>query len=303
MASDSLPKLGRLRVQAVLYGNEPEAIIKTVEHLDRAAELAIAAGAFGQVTLVYGDSSPSDELRASVEDAKRRAVTLADVEYHHFGANRGSAGGHNALLDTGQTDFSILMNPDILFAPTALMELARPFADPAVGMTEPKQLPFEHPKDYSLATGETVWASGACTLVRRSLLTELNGYDAATFFLYCDDVDLSWRARLKGYKLIYCPEAAVFHDKRLSSTGEWVAGWAEKYYSAEAGLLLAYKYSRDDLVEKISSHFANSGDEVWLSALDGFNAREREGRLPERLDPNHKVAVFRDGFYARHRFI
>lgn len=303
MSIDSLPQLGRLRVQAVLYGNEPGSIIRTVEHLDRAADLAIRAGAFGAVTLVYGDSSPSDALRDVVASARTRIAALTDVEYTHFGRNMGSAGGHNALMDVGQTDFTILMNPDIMFAPTALLELARPFIDPSVGMTEPKQLPIEHPKEYSLTTGETSWTSGACTLVRRHILTELSGYDASTFFLYCDDVDLSWRARLKGYRLIYCPEAAVFHDKRLSSSGEWVAGWAEKYYSAEAGLLLAYKYCRDDLVENISAHFEGSGDDVLLSALEEFNERKASDRLPERLDPGHKIAVFRDGFYSRHRFV
>lgn len=303
MRNDSLPSLGRLRVQAVLYGNDPDSIMRTVEHLDRAAELAIQSGVFGQVALVYGDSSPSDRLRSAVAEAKASTRALIDVEYIHFDGNLGSAGGHNALMNLGQTDFTILMNPDIMFAPTALIELARPFSDPAVGMTEPKQLPFEHPKDYILSTGETAWASGACTLVPRHVLSELEGYDAETFFLYCDDVDLSWRARLKGYKLIYCPAAAVFHDKRLSSGGEWSVGWAEKFYSAEAGLLMAYKYCRDDLVSKISKHFAESEDEVWLSALASFKKRDEEGRLPERLDPEHKVATFRDGFYARHRFV
>lgn len=303
MDNKALPRLGRLRVQAVLYGNEPESILRTVEHLDRAAELAIQAGAFGQVVLAYGDSSPTDTLRHVVEAAKKKAHILADVEYIHFGANMGSAGGHNALMDVGQTDFTILMNPDIMFAPDALIELARPFNDPAVGMTEPKQLPFEHPKEYDLSTGETPWASGACTLVSRHVLSELEGYDASTFFLYCDDVDLSWRARLKGYKLIYCPLAAVFHDKRMQFGGERSVGWAEKFYSAEAGLLMAYKYSRDDRVKQISNYFAQSGDEVWLDALASFEKRREEGRLPERLDPENKVAFFRDGLYARHRFV
>ncbi|MEN5266057.1 glycosyltransferase [Stenotrophomonas sp. TWI587] len=303
MENKELPKLGRLRVQAVLYGNEPESILRTIQHLDRAAELAIQVGAFGRVTLAYGDSSPTDSLRSVIEDAGAACSALADVEYVHFGKNMGSAGGHNALMELDQTDFTILMNPDIMFAPDALIELARPFADPSVGMSEPKQLPFEHPKEYNPASGETPWASGACTLVRRTVLSELQGYDARTFFLYCDDVDLSWRARLKGYKLIYCPQAAVFHDKRMQFGGERPVGWAEKFYSAEAGLLMAYKYCRDDRVKQISTFFAESGDQVWLDALASFEKRREDGTLPDRLDSDHKIAYFRDGLYARHRFV
>lgn len=303
MSPAKLPSLGRLRVHSILYGNEPDRIDQALAHLERAASLALSAGVFDRVDFAYGDCSPRDELRETVERHQKRDSSLASVEYHFFDANLGSALGHNRLLDIGNSEFVLIMNPDIMMAPNAIVELARPFNDSKVGMAEAKQLPIEHPKQYDAASGDTSWAATACTLISREVIRKLAGFDHETFFLYCDDVDFSWRVKLAGYRVVYCPTAAAFHDKRLGAGGSWSVGWAEKYYSAEAALLLAYKYSRDDLVEEISSHFQNSGDEVWLKAVQEFRRRKDGGLLPEQIDGSHKVGVFTNGAYATHRFV
>ncbi|WP_303637818.1 glycosyltransferase family 2 protein [Stenotrophomonas tuberculopleuritidis] len=298
----SLPKLGRLRVNSVLYGNEPDRITQAISHLERAAYVALRAGVFDQVELAYGDCSPREELRDTVLAGNADGSALARVEYVFFDANLGSAQGHNRLLELANSEFVLIMNPDIMMAPNALVELARSFNDNKVGMAEAKQLPIEHPKVYDPVSGETSWAATACTLVPRHVINALEGFDYRTFFLYCDDVDFSWRVKLAGYKVVYCPGAAAFHDKRLGPEGSWVVGWAEKYYSAEAALLLAYKYSRDDLVAEISNHFSTSGDDVWLKALAEFQRRKAAGELPVQLDHDRRVAVFTNGAYANHRF-
>lgn len=297
------PKLGTLRVHSVLYGNEPERIDQAIEHLERAADIAIAGGVFERVSLVYGDCSPTSALESTVQAHHRAGSALTSVEHRYFNANLGSARGHNRLLEDVEADYVLIMNPDIMVAPNALIELARPFADKHAGMVEAKQLPIEHPKHYDPGTGETSWAATACTLIPVPVIKKLDGFDADTFFLYCDDVDFSWRVRLDGLKVIYQPAAAAFHDKRLGAKGAWVAGNAEKYYSAEAALLLAYKYSRDDIVNSVLEHFTSTTDKVLLSAVEEFETRRKDGRLPQRIDPQHKIAVFQDGAYARHRFV
>jgi len=60
---------------------------------------------------------------------------------------------------------------------------------------------------------------GACAgaaLYRRSMLEEIGLLDE-DFRGYCEDVDLSFRAQLAGYRCIYAPGARVYH--RLSATG------------------------------------------------------------------------------------
>jgi len=94
----------------------------------------------------------------------------------------------------------------------------------------------------------------------------------------------------------------VFRDRRLDQKGGCAAGAAERYYSAEADLLLTYKYSRPDLTAKYLEHFRGSGDEMLHNAAAVFELREKSGRLPAQIDPDHMAAQFGDGGCAQHRF-
>jgi GT2 family glycosyltransferase len=55
-----------------------------------------------------------------------------------------------------------------------------------------------------------VSAHGAAMLVRRELLLELGGFDE-TFFLEWEDLDLCWRAWLRGHGSVYVPDAWLRH--------------------------------------------------------------------------------------------
>jgi GT2 family glycosyltransferase len=187
-------------------------------------------------------------------------------------------------------------------SPNAIVELARQLENEDVGMVEAKQLPIEHPKVYDPLTGETSWAATACTLIRGSTIKALGGFDHKSFFLYCDDVDFSWRVRLAGQKVVYAPSACAFHDKRIGRKGVWVAGAAERFYSAQAALFLSYKYSRPDLTERWLSEFEQTGEDNYLRAAASFREREASNTLPTQIDGNHKVGMFVEGNYAPHRF-
>ncbi len=54
-------------------------------------------------------------------------------------------------------------------------------------------------------------------LYRKSILYEIGFFDE-NFFAYLEDVDLSYRAKINGYKNYYCPDAIVFH-KGSATTG------------------------------------------------------------------------------------
>jgi GT2 family glycosyltransferase len=54
------------------------------------------------------------------------------------------------------------------------------------------------------------WVSGACVLVRRSVLEQIGGLDDG-FFLYCEDIDLCKRIRAAGFDLRFEPEAVAVH--------------------------------------------------------------------------------------------
>ena len=293
----------RIQAQSVLYGNGFSSIERAVLSLGRAAELAIESGMAGRVELVYGDSSRNPCLSDSQLDhlCGLYPETLS-IRYDFFGRNCGSARGHNRLAEAAAADFILVVNPDVVVSPRVLIHLLRAFALPGTGMAEAKQLPIEHPKDYDPQTGETGWATTACALIPLPLFHALGGFDADTFFLYCDDVDFSWAVRMAGYKVIFQPGAVVFHDKRLSDEGKWLPSEAEKYYAAEAALLLAHKWSRPEIVEKILGEYGAYGDPVTSRAKAEFEARRRSGRLPAPRDAEHRIGQFIDGMYARHRY-
>jgi GT2 family glycosyltransferase len=140
-------------------------------------------------------------------------------------------------------------------------------------------------------------------MIPMPIFRDLDGFDAQTFFLYCDDVDFSWRVRLLGKKVLFCPSALVFHDKRLSPDAGWMPSGAERYYSIEAALLMAQKWSRPERVSALLRFCDDQTDEVFLKAAREFRAREREGRLPPSLDPAHEVSEFLGDNYCVHRFV
>lgn len=54
-------------------------------------------------------------------------------------------------------------------------------------------------------------------LYRKTILNEIGLFDE-NFFAYMEDVDLSYRAKINGYRNYYCPEAIVLH-KGSGTTG------------------------------------------------------------------------------------
>ncbi|MHC4779106.1 MAG: glycosyltransferase family 2 protein [Planctomycetota bacterium] len=66
---------------------------------------------------------------------------------------------------------------------------------------------------------ETDWVTGACFLVRRELLDDVDNLDE-NFFLYYEDVDLCKRAREKGWKVVYYPGFEVTHSNPYCERSE-----------------------------------------------------------------------------------
>ena len=54
------------------------------------------------------------------------------------------------------------------------------------------------------------WTSGACMCVRTQVYKDCGGMDAA-FFAHMEEIDLCWRMRNKGWKLVCVPQSVVYH--------------------------------------------------------------------------------------------
>ena len=60
------------------------------------------------------------------------------------------------------------------------------------------------------------WLTGCCMLIRNSALTK-SGLFNKKFFLYYEDVELSFRMRSKGYELHYLPSCKMYHEAGVSA--------------------------------------------------------------------------------------
>jgi GT2 family glycosyltransferase len=292
-----------LQVQTVLFHTERGALARTLAAIDQAAKLAKRSGALGRTEVAMGDGSPSPVVdEETLLEWNERFSFIDSIRYDFFGENLGSAAGHNRLADGWRSDLIVTSNPDVIPAPRSLELMIRELSDDKVALVEAKQVPLEHPKAFDVLSGATSWASTAFALVRRSVFDEVGGFDAGTFFLYCDDVDFSWQIRLAGHNVVFQPAATVFHDKRLSLQGGWQPSGAEMYYSAIAGLLLPFKWSRQDLAMQYLEYFETQGSPEQQRAAREFRTLENEGRLPTQVDQGNRIGEFNDGFYAEHRF-
>lgn len=296
----------RLQVQVVLYRNPVSDIWRLLWGLATACDHATRAALLAESHLCLGDCTEVPTLTAVDVGSLREnglQAGLSTLSYEFFGANLGHSGGHNRLSRKGPGDLILLLNPDTYPSPRLLIELLTVLAaDERVGIVEARQIPMEHPKHFDPLTGETSWASGCCLIARRAVFEQVGGFDADCFPLHCDDVDLSWRVRLEGFKVVHVPRATVFRDKGIGSDGYPVPGEVEVYQSTLGRLMLAVRYGRPDILEQTVNQIASGGSEDQRKALNEFRRRRSLGSVPAAVEGAERVAEFVGGEYARHRF-
>lgn len=290
--------------QSVLFHSDTERVERALESLDNSARWAIFDGKVDRVEVRYGDCSPSPIV--SPEQLERWRVSypnLAAIDYVFFGENLGHGGAQNRLAELSESAYLLFVNPDVIITGDTVGLLVERLLDTTIGAVEAKQLPLEHPKDYDARSGITSWVAGACCLVRADLFKQLDGFDHRSFFMYCDDVDLSWRIRQAGYGVAIQPSALAFHDKRIGSvSGVLEPTSAERYFSVESALLLADKWSRPDISDDILAWFDANPEPQASRACAEYRRRRDANVLAPRLDPDHQTAEFTGGNYAEHRY-
>lgn len=291
-----------LAIQTVVFRNEFVALERALKAVIHSASRAQSKKLISRWIVRWGDCSPNQSVPEEELSKLKDMASLhgGAFEYVFFEENLGSAAGHNKLASFASEQLLVILNPDAEVSPNCVEQLVSSLTSD-VGSVEARQLPLEHPKDYDSETLDTSWSSTACLLTRKVAFDQVNGFDSKTFFLYCDDVDYSWQLKLHGWRVLYQPAATVFHDKRLSIRGEWLATPSEAYFSAEAALLLAHKYSETKLLRQLSRVFTR-GTEEQKKALEEFRNRAASGQLVEPVDLQHKVSRFIEGNYAPHRF-
>lgn len=215
------------------------------EALSRSLESVLAARRVHEAIVVdSGGGGPEIEA----------ARGLAGVRVVEPGSNLGYGGGCNAGASVARGDVLLFLNPDTVLRPDAVEALAGALADPEVGIAMPRLRLLDDPERLNSAgnvvhlTGlawpggygepaETVterceipYASGAALAVRAETFRVLGGF-AEELFLYQEDLELSWRARLAGLRVVVEPGADVLHAYRYELD-------PEKHYYLERNRLV-----------------------------------------------------------------
>lgn len=148
-------------------------------------------------------------------------------------ANLGFAAGTNSGIRAAKGEFILTFNNDAQADRHFLEHIIEPMADAKVGSCAPKMLfpdgrinsagicfsrsgaawdrgMFEQDSGQYDLQEEVFGACAGAALYRKSMLEEIGLFDE-DFFLYMEDVDLAFRARLAGWRCIYVPRAKVYH--------------------------------------------------------------------------------------------
>ena len=174
---------------------------------------------------VLDDST--DETRGIAEAAVRRFASQGfDIKYYHRADRTGyKAGALEAGLKVARGEFVAIFDADFLPSPDFLLKLMPHFADPKVGMVQARWGHIN--QDYSLLTkiqsilldGHFVLEHGArnrggcffnfngtAGVWRRAVIEDAGGWQHDTL---TEDLDLSYRAQLRGWKFIFVPDVVA----------------------------------------------------------------------------------------------
>lgn len=96
---------------------------------------------------------------------------------------------------------------------------------------------YEEDHDQFNAEEEVFAGCGANLLLRRDMLRQVGFFDDV-FFMYYEDTDLAWRARLMGWKVFYAPQGIIRHI-HCGTSQEWSPAFI--FYTDRNRLAMLFK--------------------------------------------------------------
>ncbi|OGC92165.1 hypothetical protein A3D85_03490 [Candidatus Amesbacteria bacterium RIFCSPHIGHO2_02_FULL_47_9] len=159
-----------------------------------------------------------------VDDASSEPVSAPGTKVIRHPKNLGFPVSVNDGFSATSGDIVILLNQDVKPDKDLLKYTLPHFADPktfAVTFNEQNRswakaevqdgfLQFTNgPLDNKIHS--SFWASGGSSAIRKSIWDELGGFDSKFTPGYYEDLDISWRARKRGYGIVWEPKARVTH--------------------------------------------------------------------------------------------
>lgn len=224
--------------------------------------------------IVFADNGSNDN---SVEYVRSN---FPQIEVMSFDKNYGFTGGYNKALQSIDAKYYCLLNSDVEVSEgwtERPLELLK--QNPDIAACQPKLLShcdktmFEYAGaaggyidylGYPFCAGrifdtleqdngqyeqerEIFWASGAALFIKAELYHRFGGLDE-NFFAHMEEIDLCWRLKNAGYKIVYTPKSTIYHlgGGTLNKTSAH-----KTYLNFRNNLLLLYKNLPKDKVKSI----------------------------------------------------
>ncbi len=248
---------------------------------------------FGDFEVIVVDNASTDD---SVEMVQR---DYPEVRLVRLPTNKGLTGGVNAGIAEARGDIIVLLNNDTEVDENWLAELVGALdAHPEASMAASKMRLFDRRDvihsagDYYRTDGipgnRGVWEEdtgqydnndhvfgpcGGAAAYRRSLLDQIGLFDE-DLFMYCEDVDMAWRAQLAGHRCVFAPGAVVYHH--LSATG---GGTLASFYTGRNTIYVIAKNYPGDLFRRHWRDIIRAQWNIVREALAAWRGEAARARL------------------------
>lgn len=216
--------------------------------------------------IIYTPTYFEKAIARMEQDAKIAALTGKVVKYDFDAPNISPSNG--GVAEVG--------------APTNLIDTvglaifrSRRVIDDGQGLPDDGR--FETEEDHQNGGHQVFGISGACPIYRRTALNDakLIGEDGKTeildnnFFMYKEDVDLSWRLTLLGWKCWYTPEAVAYHGRGTGVKQRFTVGQVVKERDGLTPFQKTYSYTNHRLMQVKNELWGNFWhDALWIVARE-----------------------------------
>ena len=221
-----------MKVSVIILNWNGEALLK--RYLPSVVEHTLCSK---EVEVVVADNGSTDDSLRFLE------TNYPQVRILNLFENHGFAQGYNLALEHLDSQYAVLLNSDVEVTEGWLEPLiAYMDEDETVGACQPKiralraRAHFEHAGasggfmdalGYPFCRGrilqhveadfgqydnvvDVFWATGACLCVRTALYRNSGGLDKH-FFAHMEEIDLCWRLRSRGIRVVVVPQSTIYH--------------------------------------------------------------------------------------------
>jgi len=189
------------------------------------------------IAIVVADNGSTDNSVSFVQKS------FPDVQLILFDKNYGFTGGYNKALEQVDSEYFVLLNSDVEVTENWIDQIIKMMdSDNLIAAAMPKIRSYEKQCsfEYAGASGgfidkfgypfcrgriisiieedvgqydtveDVFWASGAAMFIRADLYKETGGLDN-DFFAHMEEIDLCWRLKNMGYRIVVNPKSVVYH--------------------------------------------------------------------------------------------